>query len=355
MLTNKLQQYLVGKFINEDHPTIEYEKCTNSRQRRKICTVCADICPKGVIGYRKGIEWDNCENCNICATQCPARAIKPSAINLGKLLEVYESSTEHVVIACRHRDSPADLKIYCISSTPWEVIAYLALEKKVVIVKRGCEECKNNSCLAAFEETIARAEEFLGAEKFKEQVQITQEDRLPDAPLMSRREMFALFSKRARNTARTVIPEDGSFQIDGMVYRKLLTKRIKELSEKGSEQTFGWRTRIFTEQCWGCGICAKVCPRGAIEVLDIDGAKYMSHSLWKCESCGICEGVCLENGISGVRVQYVKNPTKAIVTEITYDTCEVCGGAVKTGTGGLCIACAAKNKSTPFTFNFTAR
>lgn len=347
-----IQEFLVKKLISEDHPTIEYNHCTNSRQSRKPCTVCKDVCPKDVIDPGRVIDWDNCGNCNICVSQCPSRAIKSSAINLGKLLELYESNAGHLVIACRHRESGADLKLYCLASTPWEVIAYLALEKQVVILQTGCEDCADNGCLSVFRDTMGRVELFLGKERFDRQIHWTQEE-LPAAPLMSRREMFSLLGKRARNMARKVIPDDGSVPMDGMIYRRLLTKRLKGQHADGGRQVSGWNTRVFTERCWGCGICAKVCPHGALAVVEAEGHRFAAHALWKCESCGICESVCLETGMGGVRVAYVTDPTEPVLTELTSGTCSACGGAVKPGTGELCYHCAVKRKHTgsPFIVN----
>ena len=343
MLTDILQRYMMEKLIDEKHPTVEYEHCTNNKQRKKQCTVCQDVCSKSVMNLSRDIQWDDCENCNICAVQCPARAIKSSAINLGKLLELCQSKSGHVVITCRRREkAEADLKLYCVASIPWEVIAYLALEKRVVILKQGCEDCEDQGCLAAFEQTVARTEEFLGAEKYGESVRIIgEESLLPQAPEMSRRELFALFGKRSKDAIGSMLPDDGSVQLDGMVYRKLLTKRMKQLHDSGSEQAFGWSTRVFTENCWGCGICAKVCPHGALEVTEQEGKRYMAHSLWRCERCGICESVCLEAGMSGTRIEYVMNPMPPVLTALTYDTCRTCGSPVKTGKP-LCFDCAAK-------------
>jgi len=334
---------MMEKLIDEKHPTVEYEHCTNNKQRKKQCTVCQDVCSKSVMNLSRDIQWDDCENCNICAVQCPARAIKSSAINLGKLLELCQSKSGHVVITCRRRKKvEADLKLYCVASISWEVIAYLALEKRVVILKQGCEDCEDQGCLAAFEQTVARTEEFLGAEKYGESVRIIgEESLLPQSPEMSRRELFALFGKRSKDAIGSMLPDDGSVQLDGMVYRKLLTKRMKQLHDSGSEQAFGWSTRVFTENCWGCGICAKVCPHGALEVTECAGKRYMAHSLWRCERCGICESVCLEAGMSGTRIEYVMNPMPPVLTALTYDTCRTCGSPVKTGKP-LCFDCAAK-------------
>lgn len=340
-MINVLQQYLTGKLIHEEHPTIEYSNCTNNRQHRKACIVCRDVCPKSVIGRDGDIQWEKCENCNICATQCPSRAIKSSEINMRRLLEVFEAKGEHIVVTCRHSRT-ADLKLFCVASVPWEVIACLALDKNVVILKQGCESCEDSGCLKAFDETIARVEEFLGAERYSKRIQIICEGELPPPAEISRRELFLLLGRKAKNVVASALSDDGSVKLDGMLYCKLLARRMKLSNEHGNKQAYGMRTLKFTEQCWGCGICVKVCPHQAITLMESDGEKYMAHALWKCAHCASCENACLEEGIKGIRVEYVTNPLEPILTAVDYGTCELCGSPVKPGVGGLCMKCKSR-------------
>ena len=47
------------------------------------------------------------------------------------------------------------------------------------------------------------------------------------------------------------------------------------------------------EMCCGCGACAAVCPKGAIEMeADGEGFVYPRIDEGKCIRCGLCEKVC---------------------------------------------------------------
>lgn len=49
------------------------------------------------------------------------------------------------------------------------------------------------------------------------------------------------------------------------------------------------------EQCTGCGLCAAVCPKGAIQI-NIQGIHYFPKiDKSKCIDCGLCHKQCIVN------------------------------------------------------------
>ncbi len=53
---------------------------------------------------------------------------------------------------------------------------------------------------------------------------------------------------------------------------------------------------VDTEKCSGCGICARICPGSALEVVD-KKARMVVHELPQCMSCGDCMAICPEGAI----------------------------------------------------------
>jgi len=53
------------------------------------------------------------------------------------------------------------------------------------------------------------------------------------------------------------------------------------------------RAKVNEERCTGCGLCAQVCPQGAIQIGEtarVDGAR--------CAGCGLCLDACPQGAIT---------------------------------------------------------
>ena len=58
------------------------------------------------------------------------------------------------------------------------------------------------------------------------------------------------------------------------------------------------------DKCISCGLCAKICPNRAIEMVEVSKKykdkypkKYLKIDLGKCCFCGLCEDICPKDAI----------------------------------------------------------
>ena len=97
-------------------------------------------------------------------------------------------------------------------------------------------------------------------------------------------------------------------------------------------QRFEQEIQYDAEKCTGCGVCAKVCPNGAVTMED--GRPKLDKKL--CKLCGKCENFCTQGIREIVGQEY---PVKTLVKELMKDLMfyEQSGGGV-TLSGGEVMA-----------------
>jgi len=70
-----------------------------------------------------------------------------------------------------------------------------------------------------------------------------------------------------------------------------------------ASKAFAKRYKI-TEQCNGCGICYKVCPANAIQMVEMDNGKQEPHIIPKqCDHCQACLQLCPKRAIRFGKIQ----------------------------------------------------
>ncbi len=57
-------------------------------------------------------------------------------------------------------------------------------------------------------------------------------------------------------------------------------------------------SQVDTDKCIGCGLCAEVCPFGALELDEIEGRGFRARNISaSCKGCGLCASSCPRNAI----------------------------------------------------------
>ena len=241
----------------------------------------------------------------------------------------------------------------CISALTWETLAYLALNKKIVLDLTPCGECENDLCAAQLRKELTRLVDFFGQPMFEARFTLAYE---PDEALyhvkeLSRREMFEQVSHGSKSGTKKLLqmlPGLHSEDDGGVDFRLLLHQRTKQL--KASMETplkYGYYLPNFTDKCFGCGKCEKACRAGALKLEDLpDGQTRIVITPWKCSECEVCVASCSNHGIDGMKLRQLTTLGPVSVHKCTKTLCKECGKPIAPGSvDGVCTVCRIKART----------
>ena len=248
------------------HPEINRRQCWNLHPHRKPCTECKDICPYGEqIFTRPNLvkDWDPCTECGLCVSACRSGCIIPSPEQVQRDTSAADTDNDTIWIGCEKSTRKNSMVRACISALTWETLAYLALNKKIVLDLTPCGECENDLCAAQLRKELTRLVDFFGQPMFEARFTLAYEQ--DEAPYhvkeLSRREMFEQVSHGSKSGTKKLLqllPGLRSEDDGGVDFRLLLHQRTKQLkAAMDTPLKYGYYLPNFTDICFGCGKCEK--------------------------------------------------------------------------------------------------
>ncbi|MDI3317079.1 MAG: 4Fe-4S binding protein [Bacillota bacterium] len=341
---------LLGRF---GRPPVRFEpgRCTRARHRLSSCRACVDACPAQAIrlGAAGGpeallVDGECCRGCGLCLPACPTAALQPAPAEAADPFQLAD------VTACAAVDAsrlpPSARQAGCLGSL--EPVALLEATARPVLLLHGdCARCPLTRGRQAFDRHLEEARELARWNGLELALTLRQEastgldpeGRAPRpsraAPRLSRRDFFRLGRQEIReDAALALLPEEKPRLWSGGRLPHATDRRRRELARWlpfGPEARVStpagaphprpgllpvWRLHLERERCPGCGLCAELCPEGALgwrlapatggsapparqaapfpgsEPAAVPVPAELAFDLWRCAGCRLCEEAC---------------------------------------------------------------
>jgi ferredoxin len=368
------------RFATSDRSRIQAEpdRCLRVRDRFSDCECCIRACPVEALSLSDegiSLQAEACLGCGLCLHLCLVGVFSGDS-GLGALLMCASrlGGPNRLELICaahpdpRHGGAPVAICTEgCLAALgPSAYASLLALGIGTLEVRLdACPGCPIGRVRPEIDQTITKISRVLNAWDAAERVRVVSdpENGTPrpvyqsSQPPVSRRRLFQVFTENrewVEMLAPQASPSEGKKWVPEE--RKQLLKALSLLppAEERALCPAPLGGQVFMrlkvdETCTACGICARVCPTGALQ-LDSDETAYSLTFLpGVCTGCRACLDLCEPEALysSGVpSVAEFLEPERYVVRTGQFQRCRKCGARI-TGDRDICPTCDFRRQN-PF-------
>lgn len=314
------------------------ERCLNMRYNRVFCNKCEHICGVDALSldHIPVIDGTACAGCGVCVNVCPTGAFALRDISKEDILSSIKSGGK-VVFSCRGMEACGIEETDCAAHAPVPCIGYLcegmllkaaSISEKVIIDKAGCHHCALKIDLDAILKKVGVANTILETFGRNPNIELsavgTGDASVKDA--FGRKSIDYLRNVHGGNDKDTNhdTANDGNSSknangdnvddIDGIddvkssgelsiipMTHTLLIDAIFSLGEPVINimtlESGPLYDLDIVDACVLCGICAAVCPTGALRFVEDGAIQSIGFNISSCIGCDVCRQVCKNNAI----------------------------------------------------------
>lgn len=299
-------------------PESRTSRCVRYRYRYSTCQRCADACPHEAVTLSdEGVAIDavRCQNCALCAAVCPTETLLADNLPRIDLLKL-AIKQKKFSFACAPSAEKGDAVVPCLGALDAAMLSYLA-SRGIAVELLGSEHCtycahapKGAEQLAMHLEGLALLREAAGDEQWAETAVVKRGNRVDggsrDMHQASRRQMFRRLVGRGIDAAT----HPGAQQPDAPVPSKAIRIAAPFMTEQRELLHTLWQSKAenqhriephpalhmaqmkVKEGCTACEACARVCPTGALRIVEGSTAWALTFQFSRCIGCDVCLEVC---------------------------------------------------------------
>ncbi|WP_338823204.1 hypothetical protein MHOCP_14300 [Moorella humiferrea] len=348
------------------------DACIRGKSPWATCNCCQEVCPVRGIDLAKGQpEIKECQRCGLCAVACPTGALAdPERTHSFYLARGRESiaATGQARFTCSRwpeEQRRADwIMAACLGAVAPEVIVALAVEGQVAFRYHAdrCAACpwvhkgeqlflasfawaqKTLTAMGVPEERLYRREAFSPLPSFHRKTTLGKEVDGRDTAAMGRREFFRSLVRGIKLPGVKVELESSpSAQLVNVSRTAILQRAVMEARPTGgysANACLELASLEITGPCYLCNICSRLCPAGALQLIEGELKFYPA----RCTHCGLCQAVCPHHSLiwgENLSLEMVAADGCCILATATEHRCNKCGETFRANLWAEeCLRCA---------------
>lgn len=337
---------------------MDASSCLSVRIPGEECGLCAAACPVDALALVDGTPElrGNCLGCGLCSAACPTSALQTDGFTAPPDIPAGTSAIQvdcwRVPIAETGRGA---IRVPCLGgiATGWLLDVFdRGGERPIKLLDHGgCSTCPAGAGLAAARAAVAEVRTLLGEcgvppvslpRVVSRPAHFSLAPAIPsaaDARALGRRGFFRDLAGEAARTLGDTDAAPAAPMLRHMVApverMRLVTALARIAARHGREVPSRALPQATLGACAAHGVCAGVCPTGALQRSGDGGELRFLPAL--CIGCGGCTRACPERSIrvapSGGRI------TAEVLARWAERECEACGRSFVGSSGGLCPRC----------------
>ena len=358
--------------------SVQASLCLNAKDKSSACSLCVESCPTEAITLEQGVQLqsDACIRCGLCLHRCPTGVFEGDG-GAHKLLRCVSQIVDHesVEIACKHHSAPASgsHKVDAVVTTNGcltmlSLAAYLGLYglgvKQVVVRLDACADCPLGALCPQIEETLETVSRLLPPKTALIVDAEAPEKKAKSRPIyavsnppVSRRGLLRMMALQGTSSTDELLAEFAAEDAEAPglpAERRRLLASLRHSLPAGAEVSLpedAFTRLVASDACTACGLCARVCPTGTLQLAEADGYFELSFCAAECLNCGLCINLCEAGALERSGMPSLAEVLEGEVTLLrsgTLKRCRKCNATFQ-GEGEFCPTCAFRKKR-PFGF-----